>query len=132
MDLSQCRAFHIFYGFQLSGQLLSHLARDWLLTVLGKLLYSCRVVTQVNLCSNKQERCTLAVMSYLWNPLNTQTLNIQYCGQYNNYDSSSGNYVILLSHTQWEGKRHTDQWSAWILKVNSHMTHSQYECQSYR
>ena len=72
-DLSECRAFHILHGLQFASQLLSHLIGDWLLTVLGKLLHGCRVVAQVNLGTNEQERRTLAVVSYLRNPLYTHT-----------------------------------------------------------
>ena len=72
-DLSSRGALHVFDGVQFSGQLFSHLTRNRLKTVLCQLFYFVQVVALVNLRSDNDERRPLAVVCYLWNPLNTHS-----------------------------------------------------------
>ena len=67
--LCQRRTLDVFDGAQFAGQFLAVLERDGPLLVLGQLLVGGRVVSQVDLGADQQERRLLTVVSDLRHPL---------------------------------------------------------------
>lgn len=72
--LCQSGALHVFDSLQIAGQLLCRLRSDGFLFVLGKLLNSRRIISQINLCPHQQERGLWTVVGDLRYPLKNQTI----------------------------------------------------------